>query len=137
MKYLLSGLLFSLIPALQACQPQPTATPAQRQQQFVCTSLIDGFLKVSHQGAYQLNKIEQIDTDNKTSAFYQYSISSDHNVRLNHPTQKDLLFRCDKSPAETFQLFLLETTSSKKLLVLSLHLPEQTVFKQLTAYHMK
>ena len=128
-------LTIGLISFLQACQPQQAADTAQRQHQFVCQSLIEGFLKAGRQGSYRLHQIQQHTVDHQNLTYYQYRSSSDDHIRLNHPSRQDLTFQCHQSQANHFQLFLLDDLKKPVYSVLSLNLPDDQHWKKLTAYH--
>ena len=127
-------LILPLVALMTACQPEHAIDQAALEQKFICTSLIDGFLKVTHNSHYRFTKSIESPDQQK---IYLYTVSSDHAVKLNSPTQKNLNFQCDDSKKQTYQVFLLDQTSKTKQPILSFHLPQTAELKQFTAYTLK
>ncbi|OTG66915.1 hypothetical protein B9T25_09050 [Acinetobacter sp. ANC 4470] len=132
----LSIVILSISFLLMACQPQARNTLAQKQN-FVCKSLIEGFLKTQLLGQYQLLHIQPTLHQTSAQRLYKYQISSDQQMRINMPQQQDLNFQCNQTSAQHFELKLLnhEQQEIQSLLTLDL-LPQQTI-DDLTAFALK
>lgn len=135
MKHLKKTILIPISLMLIACQPNQNNQNVFNEQKMVCKALIDGFLKVSQNTQYTPLKVKDVMTPLQAQFLYQYRASSDHTVRLNTPTRKDLNFECDHlTESNHYQLFLVDQDQQIKQRILTLNLPEKAEMKTLTAY---
>lgn len=135
MNHLKKTIIIPLSFILIACQPHQAKQNIYSEQKMVCKALIDGFLKVSQNTQYMPLKVTDVMTPLQAQFLYQYRASSDHTVRLNTPTRKDLNFECDHLTENNhYQLYLINEDQKMKQQILTLNLPEKTAMKTLTAY---
>ena len=120
---------------LAACQPVEINQAAQ-QQNFVCKSLIEGFLKTQQLGQYQLRSIKPSLQQNAVQRRYVYNTTSDNNAQFRTPIQQHLDFNCEQQDNH-FVLNLLDGTRKEPIHLMSLVMPSAQTIKQLTAYQLK
>ena len=127
--------LFSCAIALSACQPQGN-TVAQ-QQHFICSALIEGFLKAQNLTQYQLWHIQPALQHVASQRLYVYQAQTSYQPRL-MPSQKKLRFNCEQNSAQQFQIKLAPSAEANGAVpeetLLSLQLPQPERMKQLTVY---
>ena len=121
---------------LMACQPQANNALAQKQN-FICKSLIEGFLKTQQLGQYQLQHLQPTLHETSAQRLYQYHISADHEMRIHMPQQQNLNFQCSQTSAQHFELKLLNHEQQEIQTLLSLDLLPQKTMDNLTAFALK
>ena len=121
---------------LMACQPQANNALAQKQN-FICKSLIEGFLKTQQLGQYQLQHLQPTLHETSAQRLYQYHISADHEMRIHLPQQQNLNFQCSQTSAQHFELKLLNHEQQEIQTLLSLDLLPQKTMDNLTAFALK
>lgn len=126
--------LCSLSLCLLACQPQKPNAIAQ-QQNFICSALIDGFLKSQKLTHYQLWKVQPTLYSASSQRLYIYRAQSSNNINL-LPYQQKLRFTCEQLSARQFQLKLSDPQHGNAIAQLSIELPEPMQLKTMTAYHL-
>ena len=126
--------LCSLSLCLLACQPQKPNAIAQ-QQNFICSALIDGFLKAQNLTHYQLWKVQPTLYSASSQRLYIYRAQSSNNMNL-PPYQQKLRFTCDQLSARQFQLKLSDPQHGHAVAQLSIELPEPMQMKTMTAYKL-
>ena len=131
-----STVILSISFLLMACQPQTSNALAQKQN-FICKSLIEGFLKTQQLGQYQLQHMQPTLHQTSAQRLYQYHVSSDHEMRTMMPQQQDLNFQCSQSSAQHFELKLLNHKQQEIQTLLSLELLPQKTMDKLTAFVLK
>ena len=119
-----------------ACQPQANNALAQKQN-FICKSLIEGFLKTQQLGQYQLQHLQPTLHETSAQRLYQYHISADHEMRIHMPQQQNLNFQCSQTSAQHFELKLLNHKQQEIQTLLSLDLLPQKTMDNLTAFALK
>ena len=127
--------LFSCAIALSACQPQGN-TVAQ-QQHFICSALIEGFLKTQNLTEYQLWRVQPALQHVASQRLYVYEAQTSYHPRL-MPSQKKLRFNCEQNSAQQFQIKLSPPAQTNGAVpeetLLSLQLPQPERMRQLTVY---
>jgi hypothetical protein len=123
--------LCSLSLCLLACQPQKPNAIAQ-QQNFICSALIEGFLKSQNLTHYQLWKIQPALYNSSSQRLYIYQAQNNSSVALLQ--QQKLRFVCDQLSARQFQLKLSDPQHGHAVAQLSIELPEPMQMKTITAY---
>lgn len=131
LKISLTSIGFGLL--LTACDTPKTNVLAQ-EQNFVCKSLIDGYLKAQHLGEYQLDQIEPSLDQSSDQRNYRYKVSGDHTIKLNMPQQGKLEFECNQMSAQRFNIELKNQKLNQAYPLMSIDLPHEQTVKQLTAY---
>ena len=126
--------LCSLSLCLLACQPQKPNAIAQ-QQNFICSALIDGFLKSQKLTHYQLWKVQPTLYSASSQRLYIYRAQSSNNINL-LPYQQKLRFTCEQLSARQFQLKLSDPQHRNAIAQLSIELPEPMQLKTMTAYYL-
>lgn len=129
-------ILVTLVFGLAACQPQPVNQLAQ-QQHFICTSLIEGFLKTQHLGQYELYSLRPTLHTQAVQRDYRYKASSDSTMKVNLPRQHDLSFQCAQNSAQRYEVRLIDQGQNQQQVLLSLDLPPQKTIDTLTAFALK
>ncbi|RKG31936.1 hypothetical protein [Acinetobacter tianfuensis] len=119
--------------ALTACQPEQQ-TQANNQQNFVCKSLIHGFLSAQKLTQYELEQIQPVTASGFSQKLYIYKARSDTGINV-MPQQTKLRFACEQMTARKFQIKLRQAQGPEYPL-LSVELPETQQMQQLTAYHL-
>ena len=89
---------------LMACQPHPH-TQAQSQQNFICKSLIQGFLSAQKLTQYELEQIQPITSGGLHQQLYIYKAKSENGMNI-MPQQAKLRFACEQMTARQFQIKL-------------------------------
>ena len=127
--------LFSCMLALSACKPQ--SNTVAKQQHFICSALIEGFLKTQNLAQYQLWHIQPALQHVASQRLYVYQAQTSYQTRL-LPSQKKLRFHCEQNSAQQFQIKLAPSAEAHGAVpeetLLSLQLPQPERMKQLTAY---
>jgi len=131
-----STVILSISFLLMACQPQANNALAQKQN-FICKSLIEGFLKTQQLGQYQLQHLQPTLHQTSAQRLYQYHISADHEMRIHLPQQQNLNFQCSQTSAQHFELKLLNHEQQEIQTLLSLDLLPQKTMDNLTAFALK
>lgn len=131
-----STAILSISFLLMACQPQASNALAQKQN-FICKSLIEGFLKTQQLGQYQLQHLQPTLHETSAQRLYQYHISADHEMRIHLPQQQNLNFQCSQTSAQHFELKLLNHEQQEIQTLLSLDLLPQKTMDNLTAFALK
>lgn len=131
-----STAILSISFLLMACQPQANNALAQKQN-FICKSLIEGFLKTQQLGQYQLQHLQPTLHQTSAQRLYQYHISADHEMRIHLPQQQNLNFQCSQTSAQHFELKLLNHEQQEIQTLLSLDLLPQKTMDNLTAFALK
>lgn len=126
--------LFSLCLCLMACQPQQPNAVAQ-QQNFICSALIEGFLKSQKLTHYQLWKIQPTLHSTASQRLYIYQAQGSNNMNI-LPQQQKLRFACEQLSARQFQLKLSDPQHKNAVAQLSIELPEPMQLKTLTAFSL-
>ncbi|MCW8039085.1 MULTISPECIES: hypothetical protein [Acinetobacter] len=124
--------LFSL--CLMACQPQKPSAVAQ-QQNFICSALIEGFLKSQKLTHYQLWKVQPTLYNTASQRLYIYQAQGSNNMNI-LPQQQKLRFACEQLSARQFQLKLSDPQHENAIAQLSIELPEPMQLKALTAFSL-
>lgn len=119
---------------LLACQPQQPNTVAQ-QQHFVCSALIEGFLKSQKLTHYQLWKVQPALNHASSQRLYIYQAQSNSSMGL-LPQQQKLRFACEQLSARQFQLKLSDPQQGNAVAQLSIELPEPLQLKTITAFSL-
>ncbi|WP_374667809.1 hypothetical protein [Acinetobacter sp.] len=119
---------------LLACQPQKPNAIAQ-QQNFICSALIDGFLKSQKLTHYQLWKVQPTLYSASSQRLYIYRAQSSNNMNL-LPYQQKLHFACEQLSARQFQLKLSDPQQGNTVAQLSIELPEPLQLKTITAFSL-
>ena len=125
--------LIGVATLMTGCETQRPNVLAQ-QQNYICKSLIDGFLKAQQLGQYQLSDISPSLEQVSPQRHYIYSISSDRNFRLNMPKQNELKFICNQPTEQRFSVELFDPSQQRLSALMSIDLPPQQQIKKLTAY---
>ena len=127
--------LFRCVLALSACKPQ--SDTVAKQQHFICSALIEGFLKTQNLAQYQLWHIQPALQHVASQRLYVYQAQTSYQTRL-LPSQKKLRFHCEQNSAQQFQIKLAPSAEIHGAVpeetLLSLQLPQPERMKQLTAY---
>ena len=131
-----STAILSISFLLIGCQPQTNNALAQKQN-FICKSLIEGFLKTQQLGQYQLQHLQPTLHQTSAQRLYQYHISADHEMRIHMPQQQNLNFQCSQTSAQHFELKLLNHEQQEIQTLLSLDLLPQKTMDNLTAFALK
>ena len=131
-----STAILSISFLLMACQPQASNALAQKQN-FICKSLIEGFLKTQQLGQHQLQHLQPTLQETSAQRLYQYHISADHEMRIHLPQQQNLNFQCSQTSAQHFELKLLNHEQQEIQTLLSLDLLPQKTMDNLTAFALK
>lgn len=130
MTFTLCGLSLSLL----ACQPQQPNAMAQ-QQNFVCSALIEGFLKSQKLMHYQLWKVQPAPNHTSSQRLYIYQAQNNSSMGL-LPQQQKLRFTCEQLSARQFQLKLSDPQLGNTVSQLSIELPEPLQLKTITAFSL-
>lgn len=121
---------------LTACDSSPKNQLAQ-QQNFICKSLIDGFLKAESLGQYELLSFEPNIHDVVNQRNYIYRVSSDYRMKSNIPHQQRLQFQCKHDSAQRYSVNLLNPVNQRLHHIISLDLPPKETVQALTAFSIK
>lgn len=119
---------------LLACQPQQPNAVAQ-QQNFVCSALIEGFLKSQKLTHYQLWKVQPALNHASNQRLYIYQAQNNSSMGL-LPQQQKLRFACEQLSARQFQLKLSDPQQGNAVAQLSIELPEPLQLKTITAFSL-
>ena len=125
--------LIALATLMVGCETQQTNVLAQ-QQNYICKSLIDGFLKTQQLGQYQLSEVSPSLDQVSPQRHYIYNISSDQNFRLNMPKQNELKFICNQPTEQRFSVELFDPYQQRLSALMSIDLPPKQQMDSLTAY---
>ena len=125
--------LIALATLMVGCETQQTNVLAQ-QQNYICKSLIDGFLKTQQLGQYQLSEVSPSLDQVSPQRHYIYNISSDQNFRLNMPKQNELKFICNQPTEQRFSVELFDPSQQRLSALMSIDLPPKQQMDSLTAY---
>lgn len=124
-----------LLMTLTACDSSPR-NPLAQQQNFICKSLIDGFLKAENLGQYELQHFEPAIHHAVTQRNYIYHVSSGYRMKLNIPRQQKLQFQC-KNDTQRYSVTLLNPIDQRLYNIISLDLPPEKTIRTLTAFSIK
>ena len=122
--------LIALATLMVGCEMQQPNVLAQ-QQNYICKSLIDGFLKTQQLGQYQLSEVSPSLDQVSPQRHYIYNISSDQNFRLNMPKQNELKFICNQPTEQRFSVELFDLYKQHLPPWLSITLPPMYNMDQL------
>ena len=125
--------LIALATLMVGCKMQQPNVLAQ-QQNYICKSLIDGFLKTQQLGQYQLSEVSPSLDQVSPQRHYIYNISSDQNFRLNMPKQNELKFICNQPTEQRFSVELFDPSQQRLSALMSIDLPPKQQMDSLTAY---
>lgn len=125
--------LIGLAMLIAGCEIQRPHVLAQ-QQNYICKSLIDGFLKTQQLGQYELSEVSPSLDQVSPQRHYIYNIRSDQNFRLNMPKQNELKFICNQPTEQRFSVELFDPSQQRLSALMSIDLPPQQQIKKLTAY---
>ena len=125
--------LIALATLMVGCETQQPNVLAQ-QQNYICKSLIDGFLKTQQLGQYQLSEVSPSLDQVSPQRHYIYNISSDQNFRLNMPKQNELKFICNQPTEQRFSVELFDPSQQRLSALMSIDLPPKQQMDSLTAY---
>ena len=128
-----AGLIIISTLTLMACQPEQH-TQAQSQQNFICKSLIQGFLSAQKLTQYELEQIQPITSGGLHQQLYIYKAKSENGMNM-MPQQAKLRFACEQMTARQFQIKLHPHPFPEQAL-LSIELPEAQHMQQLTAFRL-
>jgi hypothetical protein len=120
--------------ALSACQPKQQT--AAEQQQFICHTLIDGFLKTQALTEYRFHQVQPLTQSSVHAQIYTYT--AQHNNRLYALTQQaKLQFNCQKLSARKFQIKLHHPQAEivDSAVLLQIVLPEEKATEYMTYTH--
>ena len=118
---------------MAGCEIQQPNALAQ-QQNYICKSMIDGFLKAQQLGQYQLSDVSPTLDQISPQRQYIYKVSSDQNFRLNMPQQNQLKFICNQNTQQRFSVELFDPSQQRLSALMSIELPPQQKMDSLTAY---
>lgn len=109
---------------LSACEPKQQS--AVEQQNFICRTLIEGFLKTQSMSHYQLKQVDSLHSTTGNDQIYTYTRQQYGNLHL-MPQQTTLQFNCQKYSARKFQIKLhhAQQTIADTAVLLKIELPEQ------------
>ena len=125
--------LIGLAMLIAGCEIQRPHVLAQ-QQNYICKSLIDGFLKTQQLGQYELSEVSPSLDQVSPQRHYIYNIRIDQNFRLNMPKQNELKFICNQPTEQRFSVELFDPSQQRLSALMSIDLPPQQQIKKLTAY---
>lgn len=125
--------VIALTTLMVGCETQRPHVLAQ-QQNFICKSLIDGFLKTQHLGQYELSEVSPSLDQVSPQRHYIYNISSDQSFRLNMPKQNELKFICNQPSEQRFNVELFDPSQQRLSALMSIDLPPKQQMNALTAY---
>ena len=109
--------LFTIV--LAGCQPQPKN---EQYRHKVCQNLIEGYLKITNQQDYKLERL----TDDETSTIsrYQYNRNSSNEVVMVNSVYSKLYFSCRQQQKS---YFLAQHSSEGQITpILEVHIPSNT-----------
>lgn len=127
--------LIALAMLMVGCEKQRPNVLAQ-QQNYICKSLIDGFLKTQQLGQYQLSEVSPKLDQVSSQRHYIYSVSSDQNFKLNIPKQNQLKFACKQPNEQRFIIELFEPSHQQSSILMRIDLPPKHQIDKLTAYSL-
>lgn len=127
------GFTLITISSISACTPN-TTDPLVLQQDYICKSLIQGFLKTQQLSHYDLSNTTPDLRQISEQRIYRYKTTSDTNMRLNMPSQAHLIFRCD-TQSNQYAIHLIR--DQQQIHVMSLSVPSAQDVRQWTAYRLK
>lgn len=128
--YRLSPVLLTL--SLAACQPSTSVW--QQQHDFICQSLIEGFLKASGQQNFELAQKSDVVDSVIPQRLFSYQSGSTRTTLIGETQRKELRFVC-WNDAQHFAIAQHDPNHAPRqaLLTVQLHLPKTTDTWQVSA----
>lgn len=106
---------------LNACQPLPSI--ALQQQNFICISLIEGYLKAQQLHHFELRSQQFEQVNSMQQITYLYAPPSISTSLLGFPKVTELHFQCQQRNRDDYSIQLLDRSNAQITPLLSLHLP--------------
>ena len=117
--------LLLLALGLTACQPNTSVW--QQQRDFICQSLIDGYLKASGQQSFELWNKADLPQSSITQRLFSYRTGSTRTTLMGESQRRELQFVCWNT-AQHFAIapYAPHSAPRQALLTVQIHLPKAT-----------